>query len=467
MKPMGFDFPTKPQKVDRVQTRYRSIVTDLPAPGSIPILKRLARHEIRAMSVQPPIVWDQAEGFQVRDRWGNCWIDWSSGVLIANAGHGRQEIVDAVVAQASRKLLTNYCFPSEIRAELVEKLISLLPEPLKKIFLLTTGSEAVEFAIKICRTHGLKVGGSTKNVVVSFDRAFHGRTLGAQQVGGYPELKEWIVNLDPGFVQVPFPDGYWTEDTSFELFEQALAERGVATAQVCGVIMETYQGGSSSFAPIPYVQALRQWCTRHEAVLVFDEVQSGFGRCGTFWGFEHYGVVPDVTTLGKGLSSSLPISAVVGRPDFMDLLGPGSASSTHTGNPVSCAAALANLNLIVDEDLAGNARSMGAILQAGLRRIQSRSPEVLGFLAGKGLVAGLACVHPGTRSPDPDLAKELVWRAIEKGVLMFAPLGPGGSTIKVCPPLVINGEALVESIDALGEAIAEALSAREVACAHR
>ena len=179
------------------------------------------------MRGQPPIVWDRAEGFQVYDAYGNCWIDWSSGVLITNAGHGRKEIAEAIIRQAQSKLLTNYCFPSAIRARLVEKMASLLPEPLKKIFLLTTGSETVETAIKLCRTHGLKAGGRAKHVIVSYEKAFHGRTLGAQQTGGIPALKEWIVNLDPGFVQIPFPDGYRTPDNSFEGFERALREHGV------------------------------------------------------------------------------------------------------------------------------------------------------------------------------------------------------------------------------------------------
>ena len=156
-------------------------------------------------------------------------------------------------------------------------------------------------------------------VIVSFDKAFHGRTLGAQQAGGIPALKEWIVNLDPGFVQVPFPDGFRTEDTSFDYFEKCLAEAGVEPENVCGVMLETYQGGSASFAPPEYMQALRKWCDRHKALLVCDEVQAGFGRTGTMWGFEHYGIVPDLAMFGKGISSSLPLAAVAGRPDVMDL----------------------------------------------------------------------------------------------------------------------------------------------------
>src|SRR5579859_799421 len=379
---MAREFDLIPKRVPRVETPYRRIVTELPAPQSLPILERLYKYEPVAMRGQPPIVWDHAEGFQVYDAYGNQWIDWSSGVLITNAGHGRKEIVEAITKQAQSQLLTNYCFPSEIRSRLVEKLASILPEPLKKVFLLTTGSETVECAIKLCRSHGLKAGGRSKNVVVSFDKAFHGRTLGAQQAGGIPALKEWIVNVDPGFVQVEFPDGFRTTDTSFEFFERSLNEKGIEPQHVAGVILETYQGGSAAFAPPAYMQSLRQWCTGHKALLVCDEVQAGFGRCGTLWGFEHYGIVPDLALFGKGISSSLPLAAVAGKIGVMNLHPPGSMTSTHTGNPIACAAAMASMDLIVNEGLVDNARRLGELLHARLRAMKSHYPQI-GDVAGK------------------------------------------------------------------------------------
>jgi 4-aminobutyrate aminotransferase/diaminobutyrate-pyruvate transaminase/4-aminobutyrate aminotransferase/(S)-3-amino-2-methylpropionate transaminase len=453
---MAKEYALTPRRVAPVETRLRRIRTDLPVPESVPLLERLARYEPLAMRGQPPIVWDRAEGFQVWDAWGNCWIDWSSGVLIANAGHGREEVSHAIAAQAASKLLTTYCFPSEIRARLLERLAGLLPHPLAKIFLLTTGSEAVECAVKLCRTYGVRQGGRAKHIIVSFEKAFHGRTLGAQQAGGIPALKEWIVNLDPGFVQVSFPDGFWTRDVSFEAFERRLFELRVEPQNVAGVILETYQGGTAAFAPKPYMQALRQWCTGHKALLVCDEVQAGFGRTGTLWGFEHYGIVPDLACFGKGFSSSLPIAAVAGRADVMDLFPAGAMTSTHTGNPVCCAAALASLDLILKEDLARRARDVGALLHSKLDAMRSRIPQI-GLIAGKGLVAGVGCVKHG-RDPDGDLAWEVVRRTVEKGVLMFTPVGPGGCTIKICPPLVITPEAIEESVGAFEEAFVEALA---------
>ena len=455
---MAREFSLTPARVAAVETPFRRIVTELPVPESVPILETLYRYEPVAMRGQPLVVWDHAEGFQVYDRWGNKWVDWSSGVLITNAGHGRAEIIRAITEQANAKLLTNYCFPSEIRARLVEKLASILPEPLKKVFLLTTGSETVECAVKLCRTYGMKAGGRKKNVIISYDKAFHGRTLGSQQVGGIPALKEWIGNLDPGFVQIPFPDGFRTADTSFDGFTRALREHNVEPNTVAGVILETYQGGSAAFAPPEYMRALKEWCTGHKALLVCDEVQAGFGRTGTMWGFEHYGIVPDLACFGKGISSSLPLAAVAGRPDVMDLHPSGSMTSTHTGNPICCAAALASIDLVLKEKLADNASKVGAVLHQKLRALKTRTPQI-GSVDGKGLVAGVACVLPGSKEPDGDLAFDVVRRSIEKGVLMFTPVGFGGATVKISPPLVITEAAINDSVTALEEAFAEALVA--------
>jgi 4-aminobutyrate aminotransferase/(S)-3-amino-2-methylpropionate transaminase len=448
---MAREFPLTPQSVAPVSTKLRRIATKLPVPESLPILERLHRFEPLAMRGQPHVVWDHAEGFQVYDAYGNCWIDWSSGVLITNAGHGRRQIIDAIVQQASSGLLTNYGFPSEIRSRLVERIAGLLPKPLEKVFLLTTGSETVECAIKLSRSQGLRTGGRAKNIIVSYMDAFHGRTLGSQQAGGFPGLKEWIGNLDPGFVQVPFPDGFRTADTSFDYFERCLHEQHVDPGNVAGVLMETYQGASAAFAPSEYMRALRQWCDRHKALLVLDEVQAGFGRTGTMWGFEHYGIVPDLALFGKGISSSLPLAAVAGSAEIMDSQPVGTMTSTHTGNPVCCAAALASIDLVVNEKLAANACRVGDVLHQRLHQIQRRFPKI-GAVHGRGLVAGLACVANGPATPDPDLAWEIVRHCFEHGVLMFAPVGFGGGTVKIAPPLVIDEQAILESVGVLEEA---------------
>ena len=453
---MGKAFDCTPKVVRRVETKFRKIVTPIPAPESVPILETLRRCEPVSMTGQPPIVWDRAEGFQVYDRFGNMWLDWSSGVLVTNAGHAPREIKEAIVDQVEKGLLHNYCFPSAERAVLVEYLSKISPAPLKKVFLLTTGSEATECAVKLARTHGHKVGGPEKIGIVSFEGGFHGRTLGAQMIGGIPSLKQWIVNLDPDTHQVPFPDGFRTRDTSFDLFLKTLADKGVGPERVAGVILETFQGGGASFAPKEYIQTLARWCREHNILLVFDEIQAAFGRTGKLFGFEHYEVVPDLMCCGKGISSSLPLAAVIGRADVMDLYGPAEMTSTHSGNPVCVAAALASVRKIVEGGLIENARAMGDILLDGLQRIAKRHAEIIGTVRGRGLVAGLHMVRRGTREPDGDIAFSIVEKAFQKGLLLFAPVGFGGGTVKISPPLIITQEAILDGLAALGEAIDEA-----------
>jgi 4-aminobutyrate aminotransferase/diaminobutyrate-pyruvate transaminase/4-aminobutyrate aminotransferase/(S)-3-amino-2-methylpropionate transaminase len=189
-------------------------------------------------------------------------------------------------------------------------------------------------------------------------------------------------------------------------------------------------------------------------------VQAGFGRTGTLWGYQQYeDFVPDLVTWGKGISSSLPISAIAGSNELMDLHPPGSMSSTHSGNPVCCAAALASLEVILDEGLVENCRKMGDLLFSRLRALAARTPEI-GTVDGRGLVAGVACVKPGTKDPDADLAWEVVRACAERGLLMFNPVGFGGGTIKICPPLSINEAAIEESCDVFEEAFAAVLAER-------
>jgi 4-aminobutyrate aminotransferase/diaminobutyrate-pyruvate transaminase/4-aminobutyrate aminotransferase/(S)-3-amino-2-methylpropionate transaminase len=467
-----------PKRVTPVNTKFRRIQTPIPAPESIPILEALYRDEPRSMRGQGPVVWDRAEGFQVHDAWGNTWLDWSSGVLVASAGHGRPEIARAICEQANKSLLHNYCFASEERARLVSRIAALAPKPLAKVFLLTTGAETTEAAIKLARTHGKAAGGNRKIGIVSYEGAFHGRTMGAQMIGGIPALKEWIVNLDPDMVQVPFPDDLRCADTSFEFFLKSLKDQGFGPDRIAGVISETYQGGSAAFWPseseafatnrrngqrlrrqsrrAEYAQKMRAWCTEHDIVLAMDEVQAGFGRTGTMWGFEHYGIVPDLVCCGKAITSGLPLSALIGRADLMDQYPPGSMTSTHTGNPVCVAAALANLDIVVNEKLPEKAAQVGAVLHAGLRELQRKHPDIIAAVMGKGMVAGMHIVMSGGIEPWPELATAIWQKCTEKGLLMFHPVGLMGATVKIAPPLITPEEAVLEGVTVLGEAIQEA-----------
>jgi len=455
---MGKPFNITPKNVPQVETSFRRIRTPIPHPESVPVLQQLLKHEPRSMSGQPPIVWERAEGVHVYDRYGNKWLDWSSGVLVTNAGHAHPEVRDAIIDQAQSGLLHSYCFPNEERAALVEYLVGLAPDGLDKCFLLTTGSEATECALKLARTRGMRQGGTRKIGIVSFQQGFHGRTMGAQQMGPLGGGAAWISNYDPDIHHVPFPDGYRVTDTSFDLFLRTLEEKGVTPDRIAGVITETYQGVGPDFLPIEYAQKLRRWCDDNDVVLILDEVQAGFGRCGTLWGFENYGVVPDLITCGKGITSSLPLSAVLGRSSIMDLYEPGTMTSTHSGNPVCCRAALASIRAIVEGGLIENTREMESALMPGLLAIRRRHPSVIGWVSGKGLVAGLQCVVRGTKDPDHDLAHRIIEKAFQKGLLFFAPVGVGGGCVKISPPLCITEAAIRDGLRALNEACDEAIA---------
>ncbi len=448
------EYDLTPVVVPHVKTKYRTICTAIPVPESLPVFEHLRLSEPRSMAGQPPILWHKAENATVSDRWGNRWIDWSSGVLITNAGHGHPAIIAAMREMLDRPLLATYVFPHEGRATLVKMLSDLSPDPKNYLaFLLSTGSEATENCIKLSKTYALEKQGPSKKYLVSFKNAFHGRTMGAQLAGGMAKQKIWMGTPDPSFVQVPFPDGYKNEDVSFDLFLTTLKEKGITPQEIAGVMVESYQGVGPDFLPVEYAQRLEKFCREYDIVLTMDEVQAGFGRTGKMFCFEHYGIKPDLIACGKGISSSLPLSAVIGRTDIMSLYPPGSMTSTHSASPLAVAAATANLKVIKDEGLVARAERLGNWFIPELRRIQERYPSVLGCFQGKGLVAGIQAVKAGTKTPDPALALKINLACLYRGLLMFAPVGIGGECVKIAPPLTIEEDALRESVTVFEEAV--------------
>lgn len=451
---MGKEFPLKPVRVPKIKTQNRCIQTAIPVPESIPILEKTRAAEPRSMGGQPPILWSHGTGVHVFDPYGNQWLDFSSGVLVTSSGHGHPRIQKAISDMATRGLYHAYCFPTEIRTRLVARLSQLSPEPLKKVFLLTTGSEAVECCIKLARTYGRSVS-PQKEILITFDNAFHGRTMGAQMAGGIPGLKSWIGQLDSRFVQVPYPDGFRTKDTSFDGFLRALEAQGVSPENVCGVMSETYQGCNAALWQKDYAQAMRRWCDEHQALLIFDEVQAGFGRTGKWFGFQHYDIVPDLIALGKGISGGMPLSAVIGKAGVMDQYGPGEMTSTHSANPVCAAAALANLEVIEEENLVANAAALAPLLREKMNEIQQASRGHIGRVDSVGLVGAFQFTRKGTVEPNPDLAWLVTKKCIESGVMLFAPVGVGGCAIKINPPLIIDREALLEGLEVVKQAVVE------------
>jgi 4-aminobutyrate aminotransferase-like enzyme len=205
--------------------------------------------------------------------------------------------------------------------------------------------------------------------------------------------------------------------------------------------------------PTEYARRLRRWCDAHGALLIFDEIQAAFGRTGTMFGFQHLGVSPDLITCGKGISGGMPLSAVIGRREVMDLYGPGQMTSTHSANPVCCAATLANLQALEDEDAVGNAARLGATLAEACAAMQRSANGRIGKVASIGLVAAIQFVVPNSTTPDHDTAWEVVRRCVESGVILFAPVGTGGGAIKINPPLTITKEALIEGLEVVSDAV--------------
>ncbi len=458
MATIPLKYSLEPVAVPRVHTRNRRIVTKLPVPESLPLFERMERYEPVSMQGQPPVFIHRAKGWHVEDRWGNRWLDWSSGVLISNAGNGNPAIVAALRQIIKRPLLSTYVFPHEGRIRLAEEIASLAPKGVDwRVFFLSTGSEATENCLKLCKTYGLEKRGPDCRVFVTFQNAFHGRTMGAQLAGGMQKSKRWLGRLDDSFVQVPFPDGYKNPDTRFELFLETLAAKGVKPEQVCGVMSESFQGVGPDFLPVDYAQRLEEWCRKHDVVLVMDEVQAGFCRSGKWFTFEHYGITPDLIACGKGISSSLPLSAVIGRADIMNLYPPGSMTSTHSGSPLPVAAALANVRELRRGPYLANAQALDPVLRDGLLAIQRRHPAQVGCVHSRGLVGGIQIMKPGTREPDAATALRINLACFHKGVLMFAPVGIAGECVKIAPPLDTSREALDEGLAVLGEAMDEVL----------
>jgi len=448
-------YSLNPAATVRIKTKFRRIVTDLPVPESLSIFEKLNKYEPVSMQGQPPIIIDHSESFSVFDRWGNQWIDFSSGVLISNVGNSHPAIRKALHEMIERPLLSTYVFPHEKRVELVELLCEIFPFKGYKVFLLSTGSEAAENAIKLARTYSMEKYGPGKKYIVGFINSFHGRTMGAQLAGGMEKGKKWLGDPDTSFVHVPFPDGYKNENTHFDLFTETLNSSGIKPEEVCGVISESYQGVGPDFFPASYARNLENWCRENDVLLIMDEIQSGFGRTGKLFTFQHYGIKPDIVTCGKGISSSLPLSAVIGREDIMDLYGPGSMTSTHSGSPLPVAAAVENIKLLKSGCYIKNAEKLGPVLKNGLLDIRKKHPLQAGCVHSLGLVAGIQIVRPGTKEPDSETAFRINERCFRKGLLMFAPVGIAGECIKIAPTLDITEDALKEGISVLSEAMDE------------
>lgn len=439
-----------------------NIITELPGPRSKEILAQAEKYEPRSMGDQMPVVWDHAQGCIITDVDGNEYLDWSSGVLVTNVGHCHPHYVEQVKAQCE-KLFNCYDFVTEPRAELAKKLVEMTPEHIDKAFLVTTGSDATEAAIRMARrTHeGFEI--------VGFDGAFHGRTYGALAAGGSMGVKQGYGPQAPGFLHAPFPYTYRcplckdkTEDecadACLEYLDWVIEKQ--SSNELCAVITEPYQGGAGGIVPPKgWMEGLDAWRKEKGMHFILDEVQSSFGRTGKMFCMEHWDIEPDLVCLGKGLGSGVPCSAVVGTSEIMDALPPGSMGSTNGGNPISCVAALAAIKIIEDEKLPENAAKMGELFEARFKQMQEGVPQ-FGDVRMLGLMGGLEFVKdPETREPDADLTRQVVWECFQRGLICIAPIGMYGNVVRVAPPLVVTEDQANEALDIFEQALHAAVKA--------
>jgi 4-aminobutyrate aminotransferase/diaminobutyrate-pyruvate transaminase/4-aminobutyrate aminotransferase/(S)-3-amino-2-methylpropionate transaminase len=455
-------FRREPKEVEKIHTNNRDICTAIPVPESMEIIERSIKYEPWSMNNQLYAVWDHAVDYSIYDKWGNKWIDMSSGIFVTNTGHGNPKMVEALEKMIKKPMLNSYYYYLEERSLLTEQLVKMAPANMDKAFLLTTGAETTECALKLCRLYGIKQN-PNKLGMISFGGAFHGKTMGAQTMAGKPTSWKWIGNLDPCIYHLPCPtDAFsdmsqiYDEDKGRKLFARdikALEDSGVNLDTIAGAIFEPYQGWAALFYPIGYIKALREFLDEKNALLVSDEVQAGFGRTGKLFGYEYYGVDVDIICCGKAVSGALPLSAVLSRSEIIDV--DGSLNSTHGGSPLPCASALANLKYLEEHHLVEESKRKEAILRKKFDEMKDRFPDRVKAIHGMGMAFAAVIVKPGTNDLDVELVDRIIERAFEKGVMSIRTMT---GTIKVGPPLTIADDALVEAMDVLIESMEEIVS---------
>ncbi len=431
------------------------VKTKLPGPESKKYIDMSLEYEPQCMNVQAPIVWKSANGVVVEDVDGNTYIDFTSGVLVTNVGHSHPAHVRAIQEQAA-DLLNCYDFRTVQRVTLAKKLVEISPPHLDKAFLLTSGAEVIEACLRVARRY------TGKHEVISFYGAFHGRTYGALSIGGMPGPKRAYGPKLPGTILIPYPNPYRRPfggtdeecvDRLFEFLDLTVAAE--STGDIAAVIVEPYQGTAGFvFPPAGFNKRLEEWAHSRGVLFILDEVQSSFGRTGKMFAMEWEHLTPDLVALGKGIGSGVPTAGMLATSEVLSCLGPGEMSSTTGGNPLSCAAALAVIEILEKEKLPENAMKMGDYILNRFREFQP-SCKILGDVRGRGLVMGLEIVKDQqTKEPAPELAAQIVLAGCQNGVLL-GKLGFYGNVIRIAPPLVINEKEAAEAVDIICKVLTE------------
>jgi len=389
----------------------------------------------------------RAENSEIWDVEGNRYIDFGSGIAVCNTGHSHPKVVAAAKAQIDQ--FSHTCVmvnPYKVAVELAEKLVEIAPgDSDKKAIFLSTGAEAVENCVKIARAHTGRRG------VIAFNGAFHGRTLLAMALTGkITPYKNLFGPFPAEIYHAPFPielHGISVND-SLQAIEN-LFKVDIAPSDVAAIIVEPVQGeGGFYHAPTAFLQRLRALCDQHGIVLIMDEIQTGFGRTGKMFSAEHSGVEADLMTMAKGIAGGFPIAAVVGKSEIMDAPLPGGLGGTYAGSPVACAAALAVLDIIEQEQLINRSSKIGELFNERLSALQARYPQLIADVRHQGSMIAIELVRDGDlRQPNTELTQAIIANAQGYGLVLLA-CGFYGNVIRFLPVLTISDDLVNEGLTA-------------------
>jgi 4-aminobutyrate aminotransferase/(S)-3-amino-2-methylpropionate transaminase len=407
----------------------------------------------RGVATAHPIVAERAQGALIWDVEGNEYLDFVGGIGVLNVGHNHARVVSAVQEQLTKLSHTAFqvvAYEPYIRlAERLNKAVGKGAD-YKSIFL-TTGAEAVENAVKIARAY------TNRPAIISFTGGFHGRTLLGTTLTGISEpYKQNFGPLAPAIYHSLYPDTYRGVTTEIALAAlETFFATVLAPSQVAAFIIEPVQGdGGFVEAPVEFLQKLRELATKHGIVLIMDEIQTGFGRTGDLFAFEHSGIAPDLLTVAKSLAGGLPLSGVVGKAEIMDAPTPGGLGGTYGGNALACAAANAVLDALEEDKLIEAGRAIGAKMQIALEAMKAKYPAI-GCVRGRGLMLGLTFVkNQDPKQPDADLPQKLVEAALKKGLLIIK-CGIHRDTVRFLAPLVTTEAQLDFAMGVVESCLAE------------